>query len=207
MKLIESVIESTLLTHPNAIAFLGAIVVALFASYAWQKIKIEKWPIEMLEVLESTVIDNYIKDKHESLLQFYNRDKQIFMNKWKDYLEDKFSEHDFIYKKSMMMKFPSQRTLYYNKFSARKRDIYPGAGSDDSTIIAFDCLMDSDGSWEKVVTYSMLHVGDSDTTGTICGFLYGIKYGSDSTCELMINNIASHKDKAIILINDLKRIV
>ena len=105
----------------------------------------------------------------------------------------------------MIMKFPSQRSLYYNRYSSRKNDIYPGAGGDDSVIIAYDVLLGCGGSWEKVVTYSMLHVGDSDTTGTICGFLYGLYYGSDKVGDIMIDNIVDHIDEAKVIINKLKK--
>lgn len=207
LKLIESTIESTLLTHPNAIAFLGSVAIALFASYAMQGNKITKWCIDMLEIMESNIIDNYISEHHQELFPFYERDKKIFINKWKDYIEDKFDEHLFVYKKSMMMKFPSKRTLYYDKFSSRKKDIYPGAGGDDSTIIAYDCLIDSDGIWDKIVIYSMLHVGDSDTTGSICAFLYGLYYGTSNVYEQMINNIIDHKANGLNLIEKLTNIV
>ena len=196
LKLIEVAIESTCLTHPNAIAFLGSIMVALFASYAVAGIEPVRWCVDAIEVLESDIIDNYIKTKKESFETFYIRDKKIFINKWKDYIEDRFDEYDFTYKKSMVMKYPSQRTLFYNKFSARKKDIYPGAGGDDSVIIAYDCLVDSEGSWDKVVFNSMLHVGDSDTTGTICGFLYGLYYGIDSVYNIMLINMIDHKEEA-----------
>ena len=196
LKLIEVAIESTCLTHPNAIAFLGSIMVALFASYAVSGIEPVRWCVEAMEVLESDIIDNYIKTKKETYETFYMRDKKIFINKWKDYIEDRFDEYDFTYKKSMVMKYPAQRTLFYNKFSARKKDIYPGAGGDDSVIIAYDCLVDSDGSWDKIVYYSMLHVGDSDTTGTICGFLYGLYYGLDSVYNSMITNMIDHKEES-----------
>ena len=196
LKLIEVAIESTCLTHPNAIAFLGSIMVALFASYAVAGIEPVRWCVEAMEVLESDIIDNYIKTKKEAYETFYMRDKKIFINKWKDYIEDRFDEYDFTYKKSMVMKYPAQRTLFYNKFSARKKDIYPGAGGDDSVIIAYDCLVDSEGSWDKIVFYSMLHVGDSDTTGTICGFLYGLYYGLDSVYNSMITNMIDHKEES-----------
>lgn len=207
LKLIEVAIESTCLTHPNAIAFLGSIMVALFASYAVAGIEPVRWCVDAMEVLESDIIDNYIKTKKETYETFYMRDKKIFINKWKDYIEDRFDEYDFTYKKSMVMKYPSQRTLFYNKFSARKKDIYPGAGGDDSVIIAYDCLVDSEGSWDKVVYYSMLHVGDSDTTGTICGFLYGLYYSLDSVYNSMITNMIDHKEESYDLSKKLLNIL
>jgi ADP-ribosylglycohydrolase len=199
LKLIEVAIETTCLTHPNAIAFLGSIMVSLFASYAFNQIDPVRWCVDAIEIIESDIIDNYIKVNKESFEAFYLRDKKIFLNKWKDYLEDRFDEYDFTYKKSLAMKYPSQRTLFYNKFSARKKDIYPGAGGDDSVIIAYDCLVDSNGSWDKVVFNSMLHVGDSDTTGTICGFLYGLYYGLDKVYALMLTNMIDHKEEAYLL--------
>ena len=207
LKLIEVAIESTCLTHPNAIAFLGSIMVALFASYAVAGIEPVRWCVDAMEVLESDIIDNYIKTKKDTYETFYMRDKKIFINKWKDYIEDRFDEYDFTYKKSMVMKYPSQRTLFYNKFSARKKDIYPGAGGDDSVIIGYDCLVDSEGSWDKVVYYSMLHVGDSDTTGTICGFLYGLYYGLDTVYNSMITNMIDHKEESYDLSKKLLNIL
>jgi len=59
-----------------------------------------------------------------------------------------------------------------------------GSGGDDSVIIAYDSLIDCDGIWEKLVYYSMLHMGDSDTTGSIAGGLYGLVYG--------MNNVGKH---------------
>jgi ADP-ribosylglycohydrolase len=44
-------------------------------------------------------------------------------------------------------------------------------------IMAYDCLLDCDGAWEKLVIYSMLHPGDSDTVGSVAGALYGSVYG------------------------------
>lgn len=190
LQLIEASIESTCLTHPNAIAFLGSAMIGLFVSYAIQGKSPIRWCVDALEVIESKIIDEYIGSKHESWLPFYLRDKKIFINKWKDYMEDRFDDFDFSYKFSSIAKYPSRRTLYYNKFSARKKDIYPGAGGDDSVIIAYDCLVDSRGSWDKIVYYSMLHVGDSDTTGTICALLYGLVYGLDQVHpQMLINHI------------------
>jgi ADP-ribosylglycohydrolase len=190
LKLIASCIESTCLTHPNTIAMLGSIMVGLFASYAVQGKPPIRWCVDGLDVLESETIDKYIESTRESWIPFYQRDKKIFVNKWKDYMEDRFDDFDFSYKFSPVMKYPSKRTLFYNKFSSRKKDVYPGAGGDDSVIIAYDCLIDSQGSWDKIVFYSMLHVGDSDTTGTICGLLYGLVYGLDRVhSQMLINHI------------------
>ena len=64
--------------------------------------------------------------------------------------------------------------------------------------------IDSDGSWDKIVFYSMLHVGDSDTTGTICGFLYGLYYGLDAVYNTMLINMIDHKEEAYNLSKKIK---
>jgi len=52
-----------------------------------------------------------------------------------------------------------------------------GASGIDSVIIAYDCLIDAGNKWEKLVVYSMLHNGDTDTTGCIAAAFYGAVYG------------------------------
>ncbi len=42
----------------------------------------------------------------------------------------------------------------------------------------------------------MLHVGDSDTTGTICGFLYGLVYGLDPVYSQMLINHIDQKEQS-----------
>jgi ADP-ribosylglycohydrolase len=195
LKLIESCIETTCLTHNNAIAYLGAFTSGFFASMAMQDIAINRWCFKLINILESDIIDNYIKNNKEMDYIFYERDKKIFLNKWHDYIEDNFFELDYQYIKKKYMMYPNQRSQYYYKFSYRKNNLYPGAGGDDSTIIAYDTLIDSDGKWEKIVYYSMLHVGDSDTTGIICGFLYGLCYGLENVNKQMLDNLLDSKDE------------
>jgi hypothetical protein len=195
LKLIESCIETTCLTHNNAIAYLGAFTSGYFASLAMQDIDINRWCFKLIDILESDIIDNYIKSNKEIDYLYYERDKKIFLNKWHDYIEDNFFELDYQYIKKKYMMYPNQRSQYYYKFSYRRNNLYPGAGGDDSTIIAYDTLIDSDGKWEKIVYYSMLHVGDSDTTGIICGFLYGLCYGLEKVNKQMLDNLLDSKDE------------
>lgn len=207
--LLESTLKTTYLTHPNAIAFLGAIMVSLFASYAMQKLPINTWPYLALEIVESNIIDNMMEKYDAQTIAMYKRDKKMFCDKWNDYYEDRFISETQTYKRTLAQKYPSERTSFYNLFSSRKKDVYPGAGGDDSTIVAYDCLIESDGSWEKIVTYSMLHVGDSDTTGAICAYLYGLVYGTPAISKIMIDNIkdTEYLEKAKNIIKSLKSIL
>lgn len=53
-------------------------------------------------------------------------------------------------------------------------------------------------SWEKLVIYSMLHVGDSDSTGTIAAAWFGAYQGFDQVPNINYQNLEFGKE-----INDL----
>jgi ADP-ribosylglycohydrolase len=56
-------------------------------------------------------------------------------------------------------------------------------------IMAFDALLDCDGCWEKLIVYSMLHSGDSDTIGAVAAGLYGAKYGFGDVPDKMLTHL------------------
>ena len=64
--------------------------------------------------------------------------------------------------------------------------------------MAYNALLDCDGNWEKLVYYGMLHGGDSDTVGAICGGLYGAVYGSKDVPEHLLKYLEM-KEKLIEL--------
>ena len=56
-------------------------------------------------------------------------------------------------------------------------------------IMAYDALLDCDGKWEKLIVYSMLHSGDSDTIGAIAAGLYGAVYGKGDVPKYQFDNL------------------
>ena len=80
---------------------------------------------------------------------------------------------------SIFMKLFDRRSqFYYDNFGSKyKKYFNPGSNGFDSVIIAYDCLLDCKGSFETLIYYSMLHAGDSDSTGCIAGAFYGAYYG------------------------------
>jgi len=61
---------------------------------------------------------------------------------------------------------------------------WPGALGVDSVIIAYDSLLYSKDNWEQLCLSSMLHGGDSDSTGTIAAAWFGALYGLKGVPQL-----------------------
>lgn len=196
-KLIKIALLSTRITHNNAIAWLGAITSAFFISLAINNIEPNKWIFELIPLLESNIIDNIVEENIPDDYFNYIKDKKVFVDKWKKYQQIRFDKYKF--REIKLMMFPNYRSKFYHEtFSYNKNRMYPGAGGDDSVIIAYDALLDAKDNWEKLVIYSMLHVGDSDTTGTIAGAFYGATYGITDIAKLMTKKFNMTKDLADI---------
>ena len=197
--LIKYSISSCALTHMNGIVFLGSFTNALFTSFALNKINIELWIFKLIDILhDDSKVDKYIKETFIHVYEDYLKDKNIFVDKLKSFVEDNFN--NYIYIKEQVKTFnPVDRILYYfYNFSTFKNNFFPGSGSDDSIIIAYDSLLMSRDNYERLIYLSMIHLGDSDTTGIIAsnwyGALYGFKnvydhlYKNDNLYDIVMNN-------------------
>lgn len=192
-KLIKLALLSTRITHNNAIAWLGAITSAFFVSLGINNIEPSKWIFELISLLESNIIDDIVNNNIPKDFDNFVKDKKNFIDKWKKYQQIRFDKYKF--REIKLMMFPNYRSKFYHEnFSFNKNRLYPGAGGDDSVIIAYDCLLDAKDNWEKLIVYSMLHVGDSDTTGTIAGAFFGATYGFTKITKIMMKNFKMSND-------------
>lgn len=171
--LIVLAVEACRITHNSAIAILGSVVTALFTAYGLEKIAVELWPLKLTKLLHSNRIDQYMKKSRPHEYSLYARDKVLFVSQWDNYLHKRF-----IGKKpreERMWKNPVTRFETLSKNFSKKCD-QPGACGDDAGIMAYDALLESGNVFEKLIVYSVLHPGDSDTVGSIAFSWYGAYY-------------------------------
>jgi ADP-ribosylglycohydrolase len=176
-KLIEYSIEASRITNNSVIGYLGGLSTALFTAYAIEGIKIEEWVFKFIDLLESDKIENYIKSTRDH--KFYLLEIKEFIIYWKKYAEMRFIGKKI--KENRALEIPSFRSeFFYENFSINKNLPGPGWLGLDSVIFAYDALICARNKWETLVVYSMVHLGDSDTTGCIAASWYGALYGFGS---------------------------
>lgn len=216
--LIKFSIETSRLTNKHPVGYLGAVSSAYLIALCFEKTKISAksiylFPFKLIKLLESGKIEKHLKEFGG--LDEYKIHKDFFIDKWKKYVQTKFgisfedyydSKTDSTKKDIVKISFvenspfynPAYRSRFYTEeygFPSKTR-VYPGMGGHDSVIIAYDCLLDSiipKISWEKVIIYSALHMGDNDATAAICGAMFGAIFGIQFIPEPTLNNISLEK--------------
>ena len=176
-ELIDISIEANKLTHNSPLGYLGGLVTALFTAYAIEGVHIYKWPFLLMEILYSDKIKSKCKKQEEI------NDYELYLKYWRRYIDTRFKNKEPVKTKAntnILFRTHYYLTNFVPETDTIKGEIiskFPGATGYSAPIIAYDCLIDADFFWEKLVIYSMLHIGDSDTTGSIAGGLYGALYG------------------------------
>ena len=202
--LVEYSIDLSRITHNSVFGYLGGVVCALFSSFAFDNFPIHSWYELMRDTLD-LCLDSIMKKLGRDYDKFL-KNKNEFFNKWTKYDNYRFNTEYYTDKSSKFIERKSDKNLYqrikklYELFSVpeglnieqyneENKDnnfisYFPGSNGCDSMIFAYDALLFCDGSYEKLIYYSILHCGDSDTVGCISSGLFASFY----TENLLENN-------------------
>jgi ADP-ribosylglycohydrolase len=193
-KLIECSITSSKITHNSPIGYLSGLCTAFFVKLAVKKVKVYDWVFLLIDLLESKKIKQYINIDDNDIYDDYRNTVRI----WKKYVEMFFSnkKEPLNLKTSINLLARIKTMIELNESLGFSKGYGAGAGNNGPTsvIMAYNGLIDCDGNWEKLVYYTMLHGGDSDTVGAIAGGLYGILYGYGNVPMRLLNNLEMKKD-------------
>lgn len=200
-ELMEKCILSSVITHNHPTGYLGALSTALFVSYALNNTPIEEWGKKMIEFIESDKLEQFMKKKVSYYYNIHKKYKFSFIGKWKAYLKDKFDKDNKII---MRIGNLAKRNRYYlDNYASDAQFI--GSSGDDCLILVYDALLDAYDSFEQIIYYTMLHIGDTDTTGCIAGAIFGALYGFRNLPANLIKNI-EYKDRIEKLYEDIVKI-
>lgn len=197
-KLIDFSIITSKLTHNSPIGFLGGLASAYFVKLAINNVPIKKWAYMLIDLYESKQVKSHINIEDDNVYFDY----RICIKTWKKYIELFFSEN----KEPLNLKSSVNLVSRFKTFIELEKESniniefssMVGGNGQTSVIMAYNALLDCEGNWEKLVYYGMLHGGDSDTVGAICGGLYGAVYGSKDVPEHLLKYLEM-KEKLIEL--------
>ena len=184
-RLIALAVEASRITHNSATAILGSITSALFTAYALEKVPVNIWPHKLLKLLQSNKIDTYMQKSRPDEYHYYLRDKVLFYSQWEKYINKRFSGLKPLLD-IKMFKHPVLRIKFFAENFSKGHLDFPGGEADDCVIMAYDALLESGPSLEKLIVYSMLHHGDSDTIGSIAMSWFGAIYNTLKNMELVL---------------------
>lgn len=194
-KLIRYSINSSKMTHPNPIGWLGGLCSAMFVAFVIENIDIKLWTKEFIKIIKDYDIRNkYCSDNVDELASF-----ELFINKISEYDKMKFTSDNKIQQNKSMSNM-SNRIIFYNDFFGQGHR-YAKSGL-SCIIIAYDCLLDSGKYWEKLVYYTMMNNFDTDTLGCIACGLYGILYGDKHIPNKNVKYL-EYKDVLINIANEI----
>lgn len=198
-KLIEYSIKSSKITHKIPLGFLGGLSVAYFISLALNKEPIENWPKKLIKLVLSPKVKEYIDMDDIKMVSDYNH----FISLWNKYYELRFldgkplytpSNKNLVYRTKFFYDFKINYEYRFEKTSIKQEYESIGSTGVSCVLMAYDALLDSGDNWEKLIYYSMLHVGDSDTVGAVAGGLFGALYGIDNIPVHMLKYLEKKKE-------------
>ncbi len=226
-KIIEESITASRITHNYPLGFLGGMVSALFTSYSFNNIKPWLWIDMLLELHETNRIKKYIHTT--DLSNFFDSKIDEYFLYWYKYKEERFNNiMNYRNKKDIFISSLNLNQLseYIPEFKQNYTGYDKlGFSGIDSVIYAYDALLLSivpstnqtennlkidlnniEYSFESILFFGCLHVGDSDSTGAILGAWYGSLNGYNGFDKNKMKQLEFY-DQLKILIDNMIKII
>lgn len=181
-------INTSKMTHPNPIGWIGGLMSSYFAYCAINNIAINEWLFSFISMLNKhDILHKFVNINDVNELTSYHSAIHII----EKYINHKFDKnHNIIIDKSNI--FLTNRIMKYNSmFTEGHRE---GKSGVSCCLIAYDCLIDSGENFEQLIFYTIMNNYDSDTIACISFGLYGLLYGLDNVPKNLYKNL-EYKDK------------
>ena len=189
--LIKISINSSRITHNNAISYLSGFMSAFFCALAIENQHPSTWLQKIIILFQDGTVDTYIKkfisDENELKLHINDKNTFLFYLLFYQNFRFKFDSNNYIFLNTnsqqngnhKVFKYLDIRNKMFHEMFNKKNSNYfnPGFFGIDSVLIAYDSLLECEGNFEKLVYNSMLHSGISHSTGCIAGAFFGAYYG------------------------------
>ena len=193
-------INSSRITHNNAISYLAGFTSAYFCTLAIENQHPITWIQKLIKLFRDGTINSFLKtiitDKDEFNLHakdkeqflFYLLSYQNFRFNYKDDSWNFLISNDKSNGNHKVFKYLDIRNKMFHEMFNKKIPNYfnPGFFGIDSVLIAYDSLLECNGNFEKLLYNSMLHSGLSQTTGCIAGAFFGAYYGKTNIPENLL---------------------
>lgn len=181
-KLIELTILITSILFPNNIAILGSIASSLFVKYAFNKIEPQKWIFNLLDLLNSSLIDDIYQKIKPSFYSDFIETKKEFILKINIFIETSFNDKIYIVDLNNNRSiFPGRRIIYYyDNITYDKKKFKPGNNAIEVLIIAYDLFLMAGDNFEKLIYQSMISMVNASVIGAVSAAFYSSFYGIES---------------------------
>ncbi len=176
--LIALAVEASRITHNSSVGILSGITSALFTAFCMELLPIYLWVKHLIIILQSNIIDDYLKESRPNQYPIFQEYKNEYIGVWQKYFLLRFSHTDSMdgIKRDLSFSNLFSRIGFISNRFPRKGII--GGNGDTALIFAYDALLECNNSLEKIIYYSCLHEGDSDTIGAIALGWFGSWYGA-----------------------------